>query len=120
MTRVEIDPNVRTRGNWTFSGLEDADGPVTVGEIVHVFEPESGLEGSGRVEDVDEARRVIFLSVDWASLSIPPAALSVQDLAAYGIRASFSVCHGGTTAAVHNVSAVPTQVAAVSAVPCPL
>jgi predicted RNA-binding protein len=50
VTRVEIDLNVRARGNWTFSGLEDADGPVEVGDIVEVYEAESGLVGPGRVE----------------------------------------------------------------------
>jgi hypothetical protein len=68
VTRVEIDLNVRVRGNWTFSGLEDADGPLVVGEIVEVYERESGFAGRGRVEEVDEQRRVVFLSVDWGSL----------------------------------------------------
>ena len=68
MTRIEIDLNVRVRGNWTFSGLEDADGPVVVGDIVEVYERESGLAGPGRVEDVDEAARLIYLSGDWGTL----------------------------------------------------
>jgi hypothetical protein len=69
VTRVEIDLNVRVRGNWTFSGLEDADGPVEVGDIVEVYEVESGLVGPGRVEEVDEASHLIYLSVDWDALA---------------------------------------------------
>ena len=55
MTRVEIDLNVRVRGNWTFSGLEDADGPVEAGDIVEVYEAESGLVEPGRVEEIETA-----------------------------------------------------------------
>lgn len=74
MTRVEIDLNVRVRGNWTFSGMEDADGPVAVGDVVEAYEAESGLVGPGRVEDVDEARHLIYLSVDWDALHEPELA----------------------------------------------
>jgi len=89
--RVEIDLNVRVRGNWTFVGLEDADGQVTVGDLVQVFEPESELEGPGRIEEVDFERRLIFLSVDWASLEPPGSSpLRVDEVAAYGIIASLS------------------------------
>jgi len=68
MIRVEIDLNVRVRGNWTFSGLEDTSGPVEAGQVVEVFEAESGLSGPGIVEEIDEDRRLIYLSVDWAAL----------------------------------------------------
>lgn len=71
MRRVEIDLNVRTRGSWTFAGIEDADGPVAVGDEVTVFESETGISGPGRVEIVDLERRLIFLSVDWGSLAAP-------------------------------------------------
>lgn len=70
MTRVEIDLNVRARGDWTFSGLEDADGPVEVGDVVEVYETESGLAGLGRVEEVDMVSRLVYLSVDWSALHV--------------------------------------------------
>lgn len=37
-TRVEIDPNVRCRGNQTHTGIEDCHGPVAVGDEVTVYE----------------------------------------------------------------------------------
>lgn len=67
-TRVMIDPNVRVRGNGTYSGFEDVDGQMIVGELVEVYEPESGLVGSGRITEIDVERELVFLSVDWASL----------------------------------------------------
>lgn len=69
MTRVEIDLNVRVRGNLTFAGLEDADGPLAAGDQVEVFEPESGITGSARVAQIDTARRLVFLAVDWPALA---------------------------------------------------
>lgn len=68
MTSVEIDPNVRVRGNQTRVGLEDADGPLEVGMDVVVLESESGLSGPGRVLEVDAARGLAFLEVEWAAL----------------------------------------------------
>ncbi len=47
-TRVAIDPNVRVRGNSTYAGFEDVDGPISVGEEVEVYEAEAGLTGIGR------------------------------------------------------------------------
>ena len=73
-TRVEIDLNVRVRGNGTFVGFEDLSGPVAVGEIVEVYESESGVAGEGRVTEIDGDRELVYLSVDWPSLkeqSIP-------------------------------------------------
>lgn len=68
LTRVAIDLNVRTRGNGTFSGLEDVTGPLAVGMSVQVYEPETGLSGPGRVTDIDLDRQLVYLAVDWAEL----------------------------------------------------
>lgn len=67
-TRVEIDLNVRVRGNDTFVGFEDVYGPLAVGEAVEVFESESGVSGDGRVTQIDGERELVYLSVDWASI----------------------------------------------------
>jgi hypothetical protein len=67
-TRVRIDLNVRVRGHGTYAGLEDVDGPVASGDLVQVFEPESDLEGEGRITEVDLAARLVYLTVDWNSL----------------------------------------------------
>jgi len=73
-TRVAIDPNVRVRGNDTYAGFEDVVGPLTVGELVEVYEAESGLIGEGRVTEIDGDRELVYLSVDWSSLTdeLPP------------------------------------------------
>lgn len=68
-TRVAIDPNVRVRGNGTYAGFEDVDGPMAVGDDVQVYEPESGLVGEGRVTEIDRDRELIYLSVDWSTLT---------------------------------------------------
>lgn len=65
MTTVNIDPNVRVRGNQTFAGFEDADASVRPYEWVDVVEPESGARGAAMVTEVDEDKRLIYLSVIW-------------------------------------------------------
>jgi hypothetical protein len=68
-TRVEIDLNVRVRGNDTFVAFDDVSGPIAVGEGVEVFESESGVSGDGRITEIDGDRELVYLSVDWSSLS---------------------------------------------------
>ncbi len=69
MIRIAIDVNVRVRGNLTYSGFEDIDGePAVAGASVEVYEPESGLAGTGRVVELDVERELVYLEVDWASL----------------------------------------------------
>ena len=73
--RIAIDPNVRVRGNGTYSGFEDVTGPIAVGDEVEVYEAESNLVGLGHVTEIDGARELVYLSVDWSSLtdeSAPP------------------------------------------------
>lgn len=71
LVRVLIDLNVRTRHNWTFTGREDAFGSVSIGQLVEVFEEESGIYGPGIVTDIDEKKRLVYLSVDWGALRLP-------------------------------------------------
>lgn len=68
-TRVTIDPNIRVCGNSTYAGFEDVDGPIAVGEAVEVYEAESGLTGQGSVTEIDADRQLIYLSVNWSSLT---------------------------------------------------
>lgn len=67
-TRMEIDPNVRCRGNQTRTGLEDCHGPIAVGDVVTVYEPEARIEGTGRIADIDYDKQLVWLEVDWAGL----------------------------------------------------
>lgn len=69
-TRVEIDPNVRVRGQLTYAGLEDVRGPLAVGQTVEVYESESDLVGEGRVVEIDLATRLVYLGVDWGALRV--------------------------------------------------
>ena len=41
-TRMAIDLNVRVRVDQTYAGFEDVDGPLTKGDTVRVYEPETG------------------------------------------------------------------------------
>jgi len=66
--RVEIDLNVRVQGNATYTGFEDVQGKIALGDEVVVFESESGVEGTGRVTDIDFRRQLVYLAVDWESL----------------------------------------------------
>ncbi len=71
MLRIAIDPNVRVRGNGTYAGFEDVQGALTglqVGDAVEVFERESDLTGEGRVTEIDLARRLVYVSVEWSTL----------------------------------------------------
>jgi hypothetical protein len=72
-TRIAIDPNVRVRGNGTYAGFEDVAGPIAVGDQVEVYEAESNLVGVGRVTEIDGERELVYLSVDWSSLTDEPA-----------------------------------------------
>lgn len=79
--RVEIDPNVRVRGNKTFAGFEDiqaqhqlglsrpdrADGPIAVGDKVLAWESEDDIVTDAEVVDIDRERRLVYLAVDWRS-----------------------------------------------------
>jgi hypothetical protein len=51
-------------------GFEDLSGPVAVGEIVEVYESESGVAGEGRVTEIDGERELVYLSVEWSSLAV--------------------------------------------------
>lgn len=82
-TRIAIDPNVRVRGNGTYAGFEDVDGPIAIEESVEVYEPESGLTGKGKVTEIDAERKLVYLSVDWSSLTIdepPPSSQQSSDV----------------------------------------
>jgi len=78
-TKVAIDPNVRVRGNDTYTGFEDVTGPIAVGEVVDVYEPESGVAGEGRVTEIDGNKELVYLSVDWSSLTADHAVTYVQE-----------------------------------------
>jgi hypothetical protein len=72
-TRVRIDLNVRARHGLVRAGFEDADGPLTVGADVVVFEPEDGIEGLARVQELDDSEQFVYLDVDWSTFLEQPA-----------------------------------------------
>lgn len=68
LSRVEIDPNVRVRGNQTFTGMDNVYGPIAVGQAVQVFESEADIVGDGWVTDIDTKKNLVYLRVVWSSL----------------------------------------------------
>lgn len=69
--RISIDPNVRTKGNETYSGFGDVFGEVeklNPGDWVTVMCEESDLIGDAKVSCLDFERKIIHLAVDWSSL----------------------------------------------------
>ena len=76
MIRIAIDPNVRVRGDLTFSGFEEIEGEIddaklTAGVEVTVVEPETGAQGYGRISEVSWERRLVYLEVEWKSFAMP-------------------------------------------------
>ncbi|MEE2056268.1 hypothetical protein [Rhodococcus artemisiae] len=73
-TTLAIDPNVRVERNETYAGFEDVLsgrlGDVHEGDVVTVTEPESGLTGQGTVSRIDSIKELVYIAVDWKSLSI--------------------------------------------------
>ena len=68
MTRIEIDPNVRVRGNQTYSGYEDVTGDLVLHDMVEVYESEAGIVGTAEVTEIDAERKLVYLAVDWSSI----------------------------------------------------
>lgn len=66
--RVAIDLNVRVRRKLTYVDFDDSDQPLSWNKVVTVYEPESGLEGIGRVVSVDKTKQIAYIEVDWSSL----------------------------------------------------
>lgn len=61
-----IDPNVRVRGNETYTSFEDCTRVVFEGEAVRAVELEDGIETNAIVTSVDRERGLIYLEVDWS------------------------------------------------------
>jgi hypothetical protein len=77
VTVIAIDLNVRVRGEQTYAGFEDVEGPLPrVGDTVRVRESESRVQGTAVVTEVDQARQIVYLAVDWSALTSPEAARS--------------------------------------------
>lgn len=116
-TRVRIDLNVRVRGNGTYVGFEDVYGPVAVGDLVHVFEPESHLEGEGRITEIDPAAQIVYLTVDWGSLC--DRAIQLDESSESGLlRYTTSFCRSSQlVVAGRSCVRLQTQLVQASAVP---
>ena len=74
---IQINPNLRVDRGMTMADLdEDVHGgtPHLLEQVV-VFEPVSGLVGSGWVAEIDEAERTVTLVVNWSSLTAPSNAV---------------------------------------------
>lgn len=69
---IIIDPNVRIEEKRTYAGFEDVVGgfvnDLQPGDAVTVVEEESDYIGSATVFDIDVAKQLVYLTVDWRSL----------------------------------------------------
>jgi hypothetical protein len=72
--RIAVDLNVRVRGDQTYAGLEDADGPVAVGDPVLAVEPFDRIAADAKVTGIDEEKQLVYLKVDWHSFRDDPEA----------------------------------------------
>ena len=105
-TRVEIDLNVRVRGNDTFVDFEDVSGPIAVGESVEVYESESGVSGEGKVTEIDGDRELVYLSVDWSSLTENGSSSSYDDTPAWDSSSYQEMSSSGAAARLDRKSVV--------------
>lgn len=118
--QIEIDPNVR-HNDGTYAGFEHiltAGGVPEAGDTVEVVEPEASLYGRAVVTEVDETRRLLFLAVDWTTLtpetrSLPTrglmAAEMVKDLKDSRFISASSTTHGWATSKPSATSWKATQ-----------
>lgn len=72
--RIAIDLNVRVRGNQTYSAIDDADGPLAIGDKVLAVEPETGIVTGATVTDISHELGFVYLAVDWDSFRDDPEA----------------------------------------------
>lgn len=71
--RIAIDLNERDRQGRSRAPLASASGPVAAGgDEVLVVEPSDGIVGDAVVAEVDEARGLLRLDVDWHSFRDDP------------------------------------------------
>jgi hypothetical protein len=69
LPRVRIKPGSRANGDQVFAGPGDIEGEIAIGYPVRVFEPESGLVGTGVAVSFDPGRQLLCVAVDWSSLT---------------------------------------------------
>jgi hypothetical protein len=111
-TAIEIDLNVRVRGNETFARFEEAEGDLAVGERVQVYESESGLVGEGRVTEIDPVAGLVYLSVDWPSLhpGLPERHSTPNDQYEFWVGHTHGLLHYGPSVGIYfDASILPIQ-----------
>lgn len=70
LPRVEIDLNIRVRGNQTYADYNavTAKRRLILGELVEVYVPETELIGQAEVTELDDDAELVYLKVDWAGI----------------------------------------------------
>ena len=99
LTRVGIDPNIRSHGGMARIGYEDADGPLQPGQTVQVHETETGLTGTGTVNATNDTKRLAWIVIDWTQLRTETGATTATVLAS-GTAAGGTPADSGTDAAL--------------------
>jgi len=77
-TVVTIDVNARV-GDGTYVAFDQVVGPMSIGADAMVIEPMEGLMGDGRISEIDQAAKRVFVIVEWDSLKVPPVDDSPDD-----------------------------------------
>ncbi len=70
-TVVTIDANARV-GDGTYVAFDQVVGPMAIGADAMVIEPMEGLMGDGRISEIDQAGKRVFVIVEWDTLRVPP------------------------------------------------
>lgn len=68
LPNVAVDFNARSAGSVRVRQSK-ASGPLEVGDAVLVYEPDEGLHGLAVVNRVDEERGLLYLDVDWDTVT---------------------------------------------------
>ena len=68
-TTVHIDKAVRINDQLHMVWLQDCDGPVEPGDVVHVRDLDTGAYGGARIYWVNEKHRLVYLSL--GKLTLP-------------------------------------------------
>jgi hypothetical protein len=77
-TVVTIDASAR-EGDGTYVAFDQVVGPMAIGADAMVIEPMAGLMGDGRISEIDQAGKRVFVIVEWESLRVPPQDDSPDD-----------------------------------------
>jgi hypothetical protein len=103
--RVQVNLNAITHDGLIRVKGSRASEPVTVGQLVEIFEPAGEVEGTAKVARINEKTDLIYLDVRWNTLRDLPGPLQIASTSALGLSsANRVVAVGGWLIPQLNVS----------------